>query len=71
MYDYMCVDYIYLKQFQLYLAHKGFENTKFNDISVIGITELLINIIYFHGFVKKKNTTAVLWYPRKLVSYQP
>ena len=46
--NYICVYHLCLYQDQLYLVHKGFKNKTFNDISVIGIPELLMNIMFCH-----------------------
>ena len=46
--NYLCADYLCLHQAKLSLENKGFENTTFNDISVIGISELLMSIISWH-----------------------
>ena len=67
--NYIYVYYLWLKQAKLYSAHKGFENTTFNDILGIRISELLINIMSCHGFVNDKKSTAILSCSRKLVSY--
>ena len=38
--NYLCADYLCLQKVKLYLANKGFKNTKFNDITGIDIPEL-------------------------------
>ena len=43
--NYLCFGYLYLQQDKLSLSHRCFENTKFDDISGIGISELLMNIM--------------------------
>ena len=67
--SYICVDYLCLHQAQIYLEHKGFENTIYNDFSGISIKLLLINIMSCNGFVKNKNSTVILSFQRKLVPY--
>ena len=47
----ICGNYLSLYQDTLLLAHKGFENTAFNEISGIGIPEVLMNIMPCSGFV--------------------
>ena len=37
-----------------------FEDTSFNILIRIGILELLLNLVYFHGFMKKQNPTVIL-----------
>ena len=71
MYNYLCVDYMCSRQGLLSSAHKVFEKTTFNDISGIGIQELLMKIMYYHGFVKDKKATVTLKCRRKLVPYHP
>ena len=44
---YLCADCLCLQQSLLSSSHKLFENTTFNDISVIGIPKLLLNVICF------------------------
>ena len=48
---------------------KGFENIRFNDISGIGIPELLMNIMSYYRFVKNKKSTVILSCCRKLVDH--
>ena len=43
-----------LQQAQISLDNKGFENTTFNYISGIGISELLMNIMSCHGSTSDK-----------------
>ena len=45
--NYICTDYLCLNKYKISLAHKVFDNTTFNDISGIGILELLMNIMSF------------------------
>ena len=51
----VCADYLFLQQAKLYCANKGFENTTFNNISIITIPELFMNKVSCHGFVNDKN----------------
>ena len=46
--NYICTDYLCLNKYKISLAHKVFDNTTFNDISGIGILELLMNIMSFY-----------------------
>ena len=50
-------------------ANKVFENTTYNDISIIDIIEQLMNIISCHGFVNNTKSDVKLSCRRKLVSY--
>ena len=58
--NYACADYLYFPQTQLHVANKGFENITYNDISGIGIPELLMNIISCHGFVSDTKSAVIL-----------
>ena len=49
--------------------HKGFEDTSYNEISVIVIPDLLMNIVSYHGFAKENNPNVILICGRNLVSY--
>ena len=40
--NYVCADYMCCLQTKIFVANKGVENTTYNDISGIGIPELLI-----------------------------
>ena len=66
---YVCVNYIYLHKGLILLAHKGCENTPFNDISETGIMGSAMNIVSCNVFVKENNTTIILTCRGKLVSY--
>ena len=52
----------------MYLSHRVFKDTSFDELSVIGIPELLLNIVYCYGFVQDVNTKLILTFRRKLVS---
>ena len=54
--NFACVDCICCTKTKLCVTCKGqgFENRTYNDVSGIGTTELLMNIILCHGFVNKK-----------------
>ena len=47
---YVCVDDLYLQQGLIYLTNKVSKNTTFDDISGIGIFEVLMRIMYCRGF---------------------
>ena len=49
MNNYVCAYYLYFPQNKIHVANKVFENKTYNDISGIGIPELLMNIISCHG----------------------
>ena len=67
--NYGCADYLCCHKNKLHVANKGFENTTYNDISGIGIPELLMNIISCRGFVNNTKSDAILSYRSKLVDY--
>ena len=44
-----------------YISSKPtFEQKSFNILLGIGIPELLMNLVYFHGFMKRRNSTVIL-----------
>ena len=49
-----------LKQAQISVTNKGYENTTLNDISGIIFPELVMNIMSCHGFVNENNSTVIL-----------
>ena len=57
------------KTIKLSLSHMGFEDTSFDELLVIWITELLINILSCYDFVQDDNLKMVLACRSKLVSY--
>ena len=71
MKKYACVDYLCCPETELHVTSKGqgFENRIYNAVSRIGITELLMNIISFHGLVKNTKSAVILSCYRKIVDY--
>ena len=66
----VCLDYVFLQKYtKLSSFHKVFEDSSYNDISVIFIPELLMNIVLCHGFVKYKTLAVILTCQRNLASY--
>ena len=47
----------------------NFEITKFNDLSGLGIAEILTNILSCHGFVKSSTPKVILTYHSALVPH--
>ena len=45
-----------------------FEQTSLNILLGIGIPELLLNLVYFHGFMKEPNSTVILNYRTRLIN---
>ena len=48
----VCLYYLCLQHNKLKLNDKAFKDSNFDDISVIGITEVFTNIMYCHGLKK-------------------
>ena len=42
---------------------------RFNELLVIGIPDLLMKSLYFHGFMKNMNSTAILICPSRMLGY--
>ena len=49
-----------IHQEKIYVHIKSFQNSTFDDMSVIGIPEVFMNIMYCHDFVKEENTMVIL-----------
>ena len=53
---YVCVDYLCLKiEAKFPLLHREFEDTSFNELSGIGIQEILFKIVPCCGYIQDKN----------------
>ena len=65
----VCADYICCPQTKLCVSNEGFENTTYNNVSVIGILELLININSCNDFVNHTKCAVIFSCCSKLVSY--
>ena len=65
---YFCIDYLCLQQLKkLYLSHRLFEDTPFDDISGIGIPGFFLNILPCYVFVQEVISIFILVCRRKLV----
>ena len=53
----------------MFSLHRGFEDTSFNNLSGIGITDILLNIVSCYGFIQDNNSTLILTRRIILVSY--
>ena len=53
--NYVCIDYFSCqsKTFSVIPCNPTFEYTSFNILLSIGISELLLNLVSCHGFMKK------------------
>ena len=60
--NYICIDYLACqsKTFSSISSKSSFEKTSFNIILGIFIPELLLNLLYCHGFIKKPNSNVIL-----------
>ena len=60
--NYVCIDYMLcqLKKICSILRNLAFKETSFNLLLGIGFTELLLNLVYCHGFMMKSNSTVIL-----------
>ena len=54
---------------KLSLPHIGFEDTPYDELSIIGIPEILLNIVSCHGFSQEENQKVILMWRIKLVLY--
>ena len=66
----MCVDYLSIQiEPEFSSSHRGFEDTSFDELSGIGIPDILLNVVLCYGFVKGYNSTLILTCRINLVSY--
>ena len=67
---YVCVDYLCLKiEEKLSLLHRGFEDNSFDELSGIGIPEILLKNVSCYDYIQDENSTLILTCRSKLVSY--
>ena len=67
--DYLFLDYLGLLQEKLSKHDNNFENTNFKNLSGLGISDILINIMSCHGFSKSSISIVVLTCCNDLVPY--
>ena len=67
--DYICINYLGLFQDNSFKYDNKFKNTKLNDLSGLGIPDILMNIMSFHGFAKSSILTVILTCRNALVPY--
>ena len=67
--DNICLDYLDLTQNRLSKHGNNFENTKFNNLSGLGIPEILMNIMSWHGSAKYSILAVILTCHNSLVTY--
>ena len=70
IYNYDCIDYLSCQSKTLISIESKptFEQTSFNILIGIGIPELLLNLVSFHRFMKKPNSTVILNFRSRLVN---
>ena len=67
--NYICIDYLGLFQYKWSKHDNNFENTKFNNVSGLGIPEILMNIISCYGCSKSSISTVISTIHGDLVPY--
>ena len=60
--NYVCVDYLSCQSKNLISISSKlkFEQTMFNILFGIGIPELVLNLVSYHGFMKKPDSTVII-----------
>ena len=68
--NYACVEYLPCQSKILISTswNPTFKDKSFNVLLGIGIPELLLNLVSFHGFMKKPNLTVILNLPTRLIN---
>ena len=67
---YVCVEYFCLQRKEkMSSLHRWFEDNSFDELSGIGIPEILLNIKPFHDFIQDDNSTLILTCRGKVVLY--
>ena len=66
---YICLDHLVLLQGKLSKHDDNFKNIKFNNMSGLGVPEILMNIVSCHGYVKSSISTVILKCCNTLVPY--
>ena len=64
---FICIDYLSFHQDKLSKHDKTFSNTRFDNLSGIGIPDVLTNLMLCHGFFKEQQYTVILTWQRTLV----
>ena len=67
--EYICLDYLGLLQEKLSKHDDKSKNAKFNNLSGLGIPDILVNIMSGHGFVKSSISTFILTCRNALFPY--
>ena len=68
--NYVCIEYLSCQSKTLcgISNNPTFKETSFNLLLGIGITELLLNLLYCHGFMMKSNSTVILKCRSRLIN---
>ena len=68
--NYICINYFLCKSKTLrsISSKTNFEQIGFNILIGIGIPELILNLVYCHGFMKKENSTMILNCQSRLIN---
>ena len=69
IYGYICIDYLGLLQDKSSKDYNRFEKTKLTNLSGLVMSEILMNIMSFHGFFKYPISKFILSCRSDLVLY--
>ena len=60
--NYVCIDYICCqwKKLSIISYDRIFKQKSYNILLGVGITEVLMNLVSYHGFIEKPNSTVIL-----------
>ena len=73
--NYVCIYYLACLSKILSETNMGskegskYGDKSFNIILGIGFTDLLINLMYYHGFLKNKSSVVILKPPKRILEY--
>ena len=70
IYNYVCIEYLFFQSKILcgISSNPTFKETDFNLSLGVGISELLLNLLTCHGFMKKSNWTVILNCQSRLIN---
>ena len=69
--NYICIGYMIMMQDNLSNHDNNFKNTKLNNVSGLGIPDVLMNIMSCHGFLQPSISKVILTCGSALVPYYP
>ena len=69
--NFVCIDYLAFKskKISVICMDKKYLGNIFNKLLGIGMTDLLMNLLSFHGFTKNINSTVILLCPSRIMEY--